>query len=58
VVAYRYWCNKLYNAIRFASLNFPEGWVPSRTIEHGAATHCQFLTAALTGPSHVLMLPW
>ncbi|KAJ9504795.1 hypothetical protein QJQ45_021760, partial [Haematococcus lacustris] len=28
VVSYRHWCNKLYNAIRFASLNFPPSYQP------------------------------
>lgn len=25
VVAYRYWCNKLWNAIKFGMMNLPEG---------------------------------
>lgn len=28
VVAYRYWCNKLWNAIKFAMLNLDDAFVP------------------------------
>ena len=33
VVAYRHWCNKLWNAIRYASKNLGEGFVPDANLD-------------------------
>ncbi|CAD7701594.1 unnamed protein product, partial [Ostreobium quekettii] len=33
VVAYRHWCNKLWNAIKFAMINLPEDFTPATTLD-------------------------
>ncbi len=48
VVAYRHWCNKLWNAIKFAVLNLGPDFVPSGRLEN-PTFGCQWILSCLTG---------
>ena len=49
VVAYRHWCNKLWNAVRFALLNLGEGFQPaaSRPSPAGLPFACRWILSRL-----------
>lgn len=51
VVAYRHWCNKLWNAIKFAMINLGEDFVPAAGALHSPAKlpfACQWILSRLT----------
>lgn len=49
VVSYRYWCNKLWNAIRFAMLNLGEGFLPSADVDvRNLPNSCQWILSRLS----------
>ena len=51
VVAYRHWCNKLWNAIKFAMINLGEGFVPAAGALQSPAKlpfACQWILSRLT----------
>ena len=49
VVAYRHWCNKLWNAVRFALMNLGEGFQPcaSPPQPSGLPMACQWILSRL-----------
>ena len=48
VVSYRHWCNKLWNAIRFAMLNLGPGFVPAASLDAAALPFpCRWILAKL-----------
>lgn len=48
VVAYRHWCNKLWNAIRFAMLNLGPGFAPAAALDPaGLPFPCRWILSKL-----------
>ena len=49
VVAYRHWCNKLWNAVRFALMNLGEGFQPCASPPQpgGLPMACQWILSRL-----------
>ena len=55
VVAYRHWCNKLWNAIKFAMINLGEDFVPAAGALQSPAKlpfACQWILSRLTAAIH------
>ena len=50
VVAYRHWCNKLWNAIKFAMINLGDDFVPASSTQQPAKLPfaCQWILSRLT----------
>mmetsp|Transcript_21894 Transcript_21894/g.70740 ORF Transcript_21894/g.70740 Transcript_21894/m.70740 type:complete len:1233 (+) Transcript_21894:79-3777(+) len=49
VVGYRHWCNKLWNAIRFAMINLGPGFVPDREVNFAALPlQCRWILTRLS----------
>ena len=50
VVAYRHWCNKLWNAIKFAMINLGHDFVPAANAQSPAKLPfaCQWILSRLT----------
>ena len=50
VVAYRHWCNKLWNATRFAMINLGGGFQPSESLDPGSMpSPCRWILSRLNG---------
>ncbi|XP_024531973.1 valine--tRNA ligase, mitochondrial 1 isoform X2 [Selaginella moellendorffii] len=50
VAGYRYWCNKLWNAIRFAMLNLGDNFIPSEELNISELPwSCKWILSALNG---------
>ena len=49
VVAYRHWCNKLWNAVRFALMNLGEAFQPCASLPQpgGLPMACQWILSRL-----------
>ena len=55
VVAYRHWCNKLWNAIKFAMINLGQDFVPAAGALQSPAKlpfACQWILSRLTAAIH------
>lgn len=50
VVAYRHWCNKLWNAIKFAMINLGDDFVPASGLQNSQQLPfgCQWILSRLT----------
>ena len=50
VVAYRHWCNKLWNAIKFAMINLGDDFVPASDLQNSQQLPfaCRWILSRLT----------
>ena len=56
VVSYRHWCNKLWNAIRFAMMNLGENFEPSEDIDVAAMPFaCRWILSRLSATTGIMV---
>ena len=57
VIGYRHWCNKLWNAVRFALMNLGEGFQPSASPPSPASlpVACRWILSRLNAATEAIV---